>query len=137
MEAVKRELVWADGPSMTERERLVFAAKAAGYELVWLDAHGPHGPQPYFADSTQGGLWNPRIDDGQSLRLAVKLKIKLEQKFGKDSIFKEGHALATYTDVNGQEQAHYVANGNDPYDAARHAIFRAAAEIGQTMENRA
>ena len=102
---------------MKDKELLDLAAKAAGIELqddrIWVDAK-----------ETMGGSWekcNPLTDDGDALRLAVKLKL-----------------LVNVTDfftaaTNGHEGLDEVLHGNDPYAATRRAIVRAAAEIGKTL----
>jgi hypothetical protein len=70
-----------------------------------------------------GHLWNPLDDDGDALRLAVKLNMCVtsftdEQMVG-CVINREGHNI-------------YEVPGTDPYAATRRAIVRAAAEIGKT-----
>lgn len=64
--------------------------------------------------------WNPLVDDGDALRLAVKLH--LDVCFG-----------ANYVTVRGSAQMPTVNNDNDPYAATRRAIVRAAAAIGESM----
>lgn len=66
-------------------------------------------------------LWNPLIDDGDALRLAVKLRMFLD-----------------VTPVGTGAQAPGVRffsqeNAGDTYAASRRAIVRAAAEIGKAM----
>ena len=59
---------------MTDRELLKLAAKTAGITLDgWCseDDDGKAG----FRDWTAGLIWNPLEDDGDALRLAVKLRI--------------------------------------------------------------
>jgi hypothetical protein len=90
---------------MTDRELLELAAKAAGMEVIH--------------DAADRGLWihgvedewNPITDDGDALRLAVKLGMFMRQL------------------VREIPRSEYVA---DPYAATRRAITRAAAEIGRT-----
>jgi hypothetical protein len=57
-----------------DRELLEAAARAAGIELGW-DARGPHEIIPGISGS--GTVWNPLTDDGDALRLAVKLGIDI------------------------------------------------------------
>ncbi len=64
--------------------------------------------------------WNPLTDDGDALRLAVKLNIDV--CFG-----------ANYVIARGSVQMPIVNNANDPYAATRRAIVRAAAAIGRNM----
>ena len=99
----------------TDRELLENAAKAAGYHwpLVW--------PNPSPVDVPHD--WNPLTDDGDALRLAVKLR--LEMSWWKDAITVE-------TD-NRKASSGILKLGGDPYAATRRAIVRAAAEIGKGM----
>ena len=82
---------------MTDKELIELAAKAAGYppdDSAWDDE-----------------IWNPFEDDGDALRLAVKIKW-----------------VPSRVEVVG------LSMNEDPYAAARRAIVRAAAEIGKEME---
>jgi hypothetical protein len=98
---------------MTDRELLELAAKAAGIEIWFNDNNTPWvGGDKY--------IWNPLTDDGDALRLAVKLK--MDVCFG-----------ANYVIVRGSVQTPTVNNAGDPYAATRRAIVRAAAEIGRNM----
>ena len=99
---------------MTDREELEFAAKAAGY----VHQVSPIDPQRYRPQYWTG--WNPLTDDGDALRLAVKLEIDVV------------HAFGTRTAV-AENTSGYAAEGQDPYAATRRAIVRAAAEIGRNM----
>ena len=97
---------------MTDRELLEYAAKAAGISSdrfhdrydQWDKDHAP---------VLVRRAWNPRTDDGDALRLAVKLNIDAG---------KPGMRLRI--DWRSWE---------DPYAATRRAIVRAAAEIGKAM----
>lgn len=98
---------------MTDRELLELAAKAAGIEVVWCAT----GTMLLPATKSNEGCdeWNPLTDDGDALRLAVKLGMNLEVT---DS------TIYACTMGNCSEPAK-----PDPYAAARRAIVRAAAEI--------
>ena len=87
----------------TDRELLELAAKAAGYREAGIN-------KPY----TDGLLknWNPLTDDGDALRLAVKLGLFMR---------------AAVREIPRDE---YDA---EPYAATRRAITRAAAAIGEAM----
>jgi hypothetical protein len=90
-------------------ELLELAAKAAGLSF-W-----------------QENSWNPLDDDGDALRLAVKLNIDVF--FHASRV--EGHvAGGRIPPVRAIEREDY---GDDPYAATRRAIVRAAAEIGRNM----
>ena len=94
---------------MTDRELLVLAAQAAGI------ADGD-----VFYDMENDKEWNPLTDDGDALRLAVKLNLVFSESKYSDLAFKFGQELAN-TDL-------------DEYAATRRAIVRAAAEIGKAMK---
>ena len=105
---------------MTDRELLEMAAKAAGIELAW---GGPDSDMARRTDTWNN--WNPRDDDGDAMRLAVKLKIDVMHT----NIHQpQVHALA---DLKIQE---WENSSNDPYAATRRAIVRAAAAIRENMK---
>jgi hypothetical protein len=94
---------------MTDREMLKFAAKAAGVE----------GGGGYYWTPI-GEAWNPLTDDGDALRLAVKLR---HLRVGLGECIGRG----AYSHIE------ILESGPDPYAATRRAITRAAAEIGKAM----
>jgi hypothetical protein len=103
---------------MTDRELLELAAKAAaGYE------YAKHGG--YIVFDGIPGNWNPLTDDGDALRLAVKLEIAVNPFAGKTVVAHE------YSKRLVCEK--WELHDEDPYAATRRAIVRAAAEIGRTM----
>ena len=100
---------------MTDKKLLELAAKGAGIELSY-------GKVPYTSfDGLAKGWkdWNPLSDDGDALRLAVKLGIEI--------------TLADTDYVGANDQFEYCKN-EDHYAAIRRAIVRAAAEIGRNYE---
>lgn len=106
----------------TDRELLELAARAAGDKDLQRDESG------YFrviGEHENGVLcmvkWNPLTDDGDALRLAVKLRLDTIQKFG-GAVFVTNHRLGARELIK-----------EDPYAATRRAIIRAAAEIGETL----
>jgi hypothetical protein len=114
---------------MTDRELLKFAAKAAALgRLVFsngLDDDGyDNGELTYiwYRDAT-GKLidWNPLTNDGDALRLAVKLKILIDPR----SQLKSASATSSYS---------FHSAHSDDYAATRRAIVSAAAEIGKAMK---
>jgi len=113
------------GGVMDDKELLTLAAKAAGIELRIYDGMDVEpGTNLVVVDAKTGFKWNPLTDDGDALRLAVKLKIDISfEGFDEDSV------LAAHTTEWKQE-----AYGDDPYAATRRAIVRAAAAIGQEMQ---
>jgi hypothetical protein len=114
---------------MTDKELLELAAKAIGEKCDQLGANafGLYKPkegymQPYIE-------WNPLTDDGDALRLAVKLGLSISAAnpaFIEVAIFKDGEAHLLFRD--GTMDSGW---NEDPYAATRRAIVRAAAEIGK------
>ena len=97
---------------MNDRELLELAAKAAGIEVEWSDITGC-----FWSD---GDSWVPLTDDGDALRLAVKLGlcVRIDNRVG-------------FSWVKGFEGS--TSHDNDPYAATRRAIVRAAAIIGESL----
>jgi len=102
----------------TDRELLELAAKAAGYE------YAKHGG--YIVVDGIPGNWNPLTDDGDALRLAVKLRLTVSW----DRFDDDDYATATPPHTN---QGYDCMVDQDPHAATRRAIVRAAAEIGKAM----
>ena len=97
---------------MTDRELLELAAKAAGIEGIYRgDTVHVSGIYQY-PDNT---YWNPLTDDGDALRLVVKLRLDL--------------SLLRRTQNYKNDRTRM-----DSYAATRRAIVRAAAEIGKGMK---
>jgi hypothetical protein len=105
---------------MTDKELLELAAKAAGieYDFCRPELGGCQIRKPFVS-----GFWNPLTDDGDALRLAVKLEI--------DLIIGTGHKFVTAR--NEVTQLNEYEYTQDKYAATRRAITRAAAEIGKAM----
>jgi hypothetical protein len=104
---------------MTDRELLELAAKAAELpECGWM------GPAFMYVKDNTFTDWNPLTDDGDALRLAVKLGISLDRASNRCWAWVSGWAF------NGVCEEFYCT---DPYAATRRAIVRAAAEIGKAM----
>lgn len=111
---------------MTDRELLEMAAKAAGLNVV--DADGA-GLRISSDGCCTGYRWNPLTDDGDALRLAVKLRVKFRYN---EAL---GQALAWTGGVPDFEaQANIEYCGRDECAATRRAIVRAAAGIGKAMQ---
>lgn len=104
---------------MTDRELLEQAAKAAGIK---------HSPSITAACRGERTWWNPLIDDGDALRLAVKLGLRV----GSDG--QSLNPLVRCWRAHYEKPDIYEPQGTDPYAATRRAIVRAAAEIGRSME---
>lgn len=106
---------------MTDRKLLELAANAA--DIRYFDI-AEEGVVEYGANTASGfRYWNPLIDDGDALRLAVKLKLTpMMWDFGCD-----------VTDFVGLSVA-YEPWSACPYATTRRAIVRAAAEIGKGIQ---
>jgi len=106
---------------LSDRELLELAAKAVGitceYTEPSLITNTRH--QMFFEDDQQY-LWNPLTDDGDALRLAVKLGLVIDTKGDK-----------TFCGTTQYDSIEH--HGTDPYAATRRAITRAAAEIGRAI----
>jgi hypothetical protein len=104
---------------MDDRTLLEAAAKAAGINVTWTGwVPGPksiNGRAFRLPDSYD--YWNPLTDDGDALRLAVKLR----------------HFRVGLGECIGRGAYAHIAmleSGPDPDAATRRAIVRAAAAIG-------
>ncbi len=106
---------------MDDRQLLEAAAKAAG--IAFNDKRSPTGSIALHCP--REGWWNPLTDDGDALRLAVKLSINVVPNYyaewhtGSGKTFKAGREFTTEQDQD------------DLYAATRRCIVRAAAEIGK------
>jgi hypothetical protein len=117
---------------MTDKELLELAAKAAGIELMPMQINNvtKQGDDRFIgymtkADEWPRGWFDPLTDDGDALRLAVKLKICIGPNFDNDCAVADGGDFSEHHAVE--------MHNNDPYAATRRAITRAAAEIGKSM----
>jgi hypothetical protein len=104
----------------TDRELLELAAEAAGIEVVWMES-SYHGPTMGRVEVRNGEEeitepWNPLTDDGDALRLAVKLHM-----------FDAGNFMALRLEETKSNPA------RTDQEITRRAIVRAAAEIGGTL----
>lgn len=107
---------------MTDRELLEFAAYAAGIDHISLHADGE-----WYAHDGECAFryrWNPLLDDGDALRLAVKLELQV----GYSEFTGEGVA---HWDRGSRQVREY--GPTDQCQSLRVAIVRAAAEIGKAM----
>jgi len=109
---------------MTDRELLELAAKAAGYTSKWDQPRGSNTGSVRIFDGNRWPMWTPLSDDGEALRLAVKLELSIDA-------FHTA-AVVGYTTQEGEEEL-YVDALADPYAAVRRAIVMAAAYIGEAM----
>lgn len=113
---------------MTDRELLELAARAAGLEFdpTVQNKFGLLVVTEDAACQSNQKLWNPLTDDGDALRLAVKLGLR--DYFG----IEIQKTCSQCTAFEPWEHCEYESfKNNDPYAATRRAIVRAAAEIGK------
>ena len=119
---------------MIDQQLIEFAAKAAGLNVK---------AQSVNADDRWIGLivgekhtrekkfWNPLTDDGDALRLAVKLGLFIYQ-------IKVNNKKITVVEWDfdhvGQSMIFDEMHEDDPYAATRRAIVQAAAELGRGMK---
>lgn len=101
---------------MSDRELLELAAKAAGMDGCEYRKSGPNNRDGMLFTNTLS-VWNPLYDDGDALRLAVKLKLNITPECIYEGPWVDGGTL------------------RDPYAATRRDIVRAAAEIGRGMQH--
>lgn len=118
---------------MNDRTLLELAARAAGMNIqrsrlgdplhrdFLMNGEGVRNPgQCSFP-------WNPLTDDGDALRLAVKLRFEVQCYPGMASvIYDDGSPDGDYLQQNPEK-------GQSDEQATRRAIVRAAAEIGKSM----
>jgi hypothetical protein len=124
---------------MNDRELLELAAKATGDSVVWGGTWNVGGELidctdiPYLGSGQPDEndvYWNPLEDDGDALRLAVKLNIQIDS----DSFNNDVVVLFTHQPLASDLEMLKEPHNDDPYAATRRAIVRAAAEIGRNMK---
>lgn len=98
---------------MADRELLDLAAKAYGITVEHISGK-------LWVCGELYEEWNPLTDDGQALRIAVKLGIQFHLEGKDDDEMVWANEVSAHT------------NG-DAFDATRRAIVRAAAEIGRSL----
>lgn len=112
---------------MSDRELLELAAKAVGIDFRYV--HNTVGGQ-FLWNGEKLVEWNPLTDDGDSLRLAVKLDLCVG--FDKDPV-NYVVFVRKFDDSIVAEANIFELIKSDPYAATRRAVVRAAAEIGKSM----
>ena len=109
---------------MTDKELLELAAKAAGISIKWDENWNcfMRDARPVQEFDSEWLPWRPLTDDGDALRLAVKL-----------GLIVDTHGMYVRVCFPFGENLSHESKGDDPYAATRRAIVRAAAEIGKTL----
>ena len=109
---------------MTDRELLELAAKAAGINGTYVNTWVPYIS---YSEGVAGNYkkcrWSPLYDDGDALRLAVKLNMLVDPN--------NGH-VTTCSATGGFAEAEEDMS-ECRYAATRRAIVRAAAAIGEKL----
>jgi len=113
---------------MTDREMLEMAAKAAGYAVEWHEVVvSRRGRFGLIEHTKKEGFrlnfqrWDPLTDDGDALRLAVRLHMQV-------SVTKESCRAETLPCLGVR------VNDSDENLATRRAVVMAAAAVGKEME---
>ena len=143
---------------MSDRELLELAANAVGLRVV--DHNHPISLYVESDKCKEGVRWNPLTDDGDALRLSVKLRIWVEYYGCGSSVpayVSANYHLSIYRGTRKYVNVYYVPDEmftSDRQDershalyqmeeeghprgievATRRAIVRAAAEIGRQMQ---
>lgn len=142
---------------LTDRELLELAAKAAGIK-GWQSKHGYWNmtnaagehvvccngwarfnpdtgaeQSPTFSDAVAEMNWNPLVDDGDALRLAIKLGVLLDVRYT-DQAMQRHNRVTYWIDPEHGLPMRFDDCGADLATATRRAIVRAAAEIGKTIK---
>jgi hypothetical protein len=114
---------------MEDRKLLKLAAKAHGYVDNAEDNSAAFGLRKstdgefYWIDRNGRTSWNPADDDGQALRLAVKLRLHVDLQWSSVEAW----------DMRPSPKAFSEELDPDPCAATRRAIVRAAASIGENQ----
>ena len=100
------------------------AARAAGITSAIVYAQNPDEGWGPYAKIGKGQYWRPLDDDGDALRLAVKLGLEIMQTEDSDKV-----AYVQVSLYMGHDLCVTEPRGNDHYAATRRAIVRAAAQL--------
>ena len=120
---------------MNDKEFLELAAKAAGIIGEWVQDKNLIQERWYFNvpydhhNMLTGFEWNPLTDDGDALRLAVKLDMDIVFDFDRVMVVFGNEDASCIT-----EYFYDLPKPNDRFDATRKAIVIAAAEIGKEIK---
>ena len=122
---------------MDDRTMLELAAKAAGIVVRW-HSESYYGPTMEIMEYESGGPpWNPLTDDGDALRLAVKLGLVVHVWLHEEGVSVAEsleHGMAPEDEDSDSWFFECTdSHGGDANKATRRAIVLAAAEIGKAM----
>jgi len=115
---------------MSDRELLELAAKAAGYQFSTSMRSLSQPPVPVIlAESGRWKQWDPLHDDGDALRLAVKLRMEIDHNHPADQgLWVSVRAWRGRTGAVEEFDDESLRAA-----ATRRAITMAAAEVGRQM----
>jgi|JI6StandDraft_1071083.scaffolds.fasta_scaffold495454_3 hypothetical protein len=114
---------------MDDQELLELAAKANNSPNIKLENFGA------WFDDERERYWNPLVNDGDALRLAVKLKLAIFPPEGDDGDFAVASVPEGVLDDFGETWFQENVKDGDELAATRRAIVCAAAEIGKAKIN--
>jgi hypothetical protein len=114
-------------PTSSDRELLELAARAAGYKF---DSTHPFEIAVEHKAGTNWYEWNPLTDDGDTHRLAVKLRLDVEFH-GEFGVSAMNYELCGSKNLQGAGET--ATMGYDIEAATRRAVTRAAAQIGKAQ----
>jgi len=109
---------------MNDRELLELAAKAARMNVELVSQYGVSE----LFDNDEHREWNPLTNDGDAIRLAVKLGMK--DCFG---LVPQDNCVQTCTFSQWETIVYEDFEKQDPHAETRRAIVRAAAEFGAKL----
>jgi hypothetical protein len=117
---------------MSDRALLEMAAKAAGIVVIRSRLDDPLARDMLVANGHRNphhetGPWNSLTNDGDALRLAVRLGISVAWH---ETL---GYATVLHCPFGAGPVIRVEEYGDDPYAATRRAVTRAAAEVGKGM----
>jgi len=107
---------------MSDDEQLLMLAAKAEVRQPPIDANGVWST--WVGSAEQGHWWNPLEDDGDALRLAVRLGIKFRWH-------ATLHQALAWLPLGDEVQVNCEDFNGDEFIATRRAIVLAAAEIGK------
>ncbi|MEE1869023.1 hypothetical protein [Pseudomonas auratipiscis] len=103
-----------------DHELLKLAAKGGGLDIEPCTCRDPKWPFRLKGQSGVRAHWNPLINDGDALKLAVELRLNIEINAGGVDVYSGDLDEGLYVPVSG-----------DLRDCTRRAIVHAAAKVGE------
>lgn len=110
------------------RDLLMLAAKAIGIELAFSNFDADLSPRRKDTWDT----WNPRDNDGDALRLASALGLKIDTNYRTGADERPGVGVWLPGDL-AFYPPFWTAEAKDINEAVRQTVLRAAAELGRSQ----